>query len=391
MTQQSEPGHHAAGPPDGPFAQGPFAEGPGSRPEPAPLTPRAITASVATVVTAVLLAVCAALPLPYAIESPGPTRDTLGEDDGTPLITVEGAPTFDSSGELLLTTVRVAGGPGSAVSLPQVVASWFDRTRAVVPVEQLYPSEETREEVEERNQAAMASSQENATVAALEELGYEVPTRLVVADAVPGSGSEGVVLPDDVIVSVDGTPVDAFSELDDVLGTVEPGADVVLGVERDGEPVDLRVTTTQGPDGTALLGVYLAPEFELPVDVTIEIDSIGGPSAGTMFALGIIDRLTEADETGGQTIAGTGTMDLTGAVGPIGGIRQKLAGAKEDGATWFLAPEANCDEVVGYVPDGLRVASVATLAEAREAMTAIGAGRGEELPTCSAAPRTPAG
>lgn len=376
VTHQTEPG-----PPNPPQAA----------PDPAPLTPRAVTASVATVLTAVLLAGAGALPLPYAIESPGPTRDTLGEDAGTPLITIEGAETFESTGRLLLTTVEVSGGPGSAVGLVHVVGSWFDRTRAAVPVEQLYPQQETREQVEERNAAAMASSQENATVAALEELGFEVPTRLRVDGVVEGSGSEGVVEAGDVVVAVDGTPVDAFSELDAALAEVTPGDVVVLGVERGDEVVDLEVTTTAGPDDSALLGVFLDPEFEMPVDVTIQIDSIGGPSAGTMFALGIIDRLTEEDETGGVTIAGTGTMDLAGEVGPIGGIRQKLAGAQEDGATWFLAPEDNCDEVVGYVPDGLRVVRVGTLAEARDAMTAIGAGQGDELPTCTTAPAPPAG
>jgi PDZ domain-containing protein len=122
----------------------------------------------------------------------------------------------------------------------------------------------------------------------------------------------------------------------------------------------------------------------MPVDITISIDGIGGPSAGTMFALGIIDKMTKEDEADGVVIAGTGTMDVSGDVGAIGGIRQKLEGARRDGATWFLAPESNCDEVVGHVPDGLHVARIATLHEAREAMTAIGAGKGSTLATCSA-------
>jgi PDZ domain-containing protein len=103
-----------------------------------------------------------------------------------------------------------------------------------------------------------------------------------------------------------------------------------------------------------------------------------------MFALGIVDLLTPEDEADGQLVAGTGTMDVTGAVGRIGGIRQKLAGAARDGAAWFLAPDGNCDEVVGYVPRGMRVVPVATLHEAREALVAIGAGTGDDLPTCAA-------
>lgn len=353
-------------------------------PDPAPLTPRAVTAAAATVLTSVLVAVAAALPLPYAITSAGPTRDTLGEDDGRPLISVEGAEVYESSGRLLLTTVAVGGGPGSSVSVAQVVEAWLDRGRSVSPVEELYPPHESREDVEERNQAAMVSSQENATVAALLELGYEVPTTLHVEDVVPATGADGVIQPQDVVVALAGEELDrGFAELDELLAATPPGDTVTVGVLRDGEPVDVEVTTTESPEGGALLGVFIDPEFDLPVDVTIEIESIGGPSAGTMFALGIIDRLTPQDETGGEAIAGTGTIDLSGNVGPIGGIRQKLVGALRDGATWFLAPEANCDEVVGYVPDGLRVVSVATLAEARAAVEAIGAGDAEGLPTCS--------
>ncbi|MNW62441.1 Lon protease 1 [compost metagenome] len=115
----------------------------------------------------------------------------------------------------------------------------------------------------------------------------------------------------------------------------------------------------------------------------IQIDDIGGPSAGTMFALGIIDQLTPEDEADGNVIAGTGTMSVEGNVGPIGGIQQKLYGAERDGATWFLAPESNCDEVVGNVPEGLNVVKIATLEDARDAMVAIGAGEGASLPTCT--------
>jgi PDZ domain-containing protein len=155
-------------------------------------------------------------------------------------------------------------------------------------------------------------------------------------------------------------------------------------VERGGERQDLEVTTVDDGTGRALLGVLVDPTFDLPVDVRIEIEDIGGPSAGLMFSLGIIDTLTEPDETGGVSIAGTGTMDLTGTVGPIGGIRQKMAGADRDGAQWFLAPVDNCPEVVGHVPAGLRVAAVRTLSEARAAVEAIGSGHGDELPTCGA-------
>lgn len=348
----------------------------------APVTPRTLTLALAAVATSLGVAIASVVPLPYAISSPGPTLDTLGELEGEALITVADAESYESTGKLLLTTVAVAGGPSYPVQLDDVVRGWLDGSRAVSPEEDLFSPSQTREDIDERNTAAMISSQENATVAALAELGYEVPTVLEVAQTLEGSNAVDVLESGDVIVAVDGVEVPSFAALSAEMDAVEPGAEVVVGVLRAGERADVPVTTVDGGDGRALLGVGVDPEFELPVDVTIAIEDIGGPSAGTMFALGIIDTLTEADETGGVTIAGTGTIDLTGTVGPIGGIRQKLAGALRDGATWFLAPEANCAEVVGYVPRGLRVASVGTLAEARAAMEAIGAGRGDTLETC---------
>lgn len=349
-----------------------------------PVTPRSLTLSISMLVTAMLLAVAALLPVPYAISSPGPTRDTLGTHDGEPLIEIgDEVPTYESTGRLLLTTVSVSGGPGYPVTLPSLVRGWLDGSRAVRPVEEVFEPSESREDVAERNQAAMISSQENAAVAALETLGYDVPAVLHVVDTVPGSGAEGVARADDVIVALDGTAVPGFSDLTGMLEEVEPGTEVVLTVERDGAEVDLPIVTTEGPEGQALLGVYIDPEFDMPVDVSIQIDDIGGPSAGMMFALGIIDRMTEVDEAQGQTIAGTGTVDVSGRVGPIGGIRQKLAGALRDGAEWFLVPADNCSEVVGHVPAGLRTVRVATLEEALDAVVAIGEGDTNGLPGCT--------
>jgi PDZ domain-containing protein len=322
------------------------------------------------------------LPVPYAISSPGPTRDVLGVHDDTPLIQIEGAETFESTGELRLTTVSGTGGPGFPSSAVGVVQGWLSRWTVVQPVELLYPPDRTQDEIDESNEAEMVSSQENAAVAALTELGYEVPATLVVAGAVEGTDAEGKVEEGDVIVALDGTAVPDYQGLIAQLDEVEPGDTVTLTVRRHGQAVDVPVVTGKKDDGRAQIGVFIDPSFDMPVDVTISIDDIGGPSAGTMFALGIIDKMTPEDEANGKDIAGTGTIDVTGEVGPIGGIRQKLAGATRDGATWFLAPASNCDEVVGHVPDGLRVVRIETLHDAREALTAIGAGTADDLPTC---------
>ncbi|RYV50473.1 PDZ domain-containing protein [Pengzhenrongella frigida] len=331
-----------------------------------------------------LLAALVFVPVPYAVGGPGPTRNTLGEQDGTPLIEISDAPTFESTGELRLTTVSYSGGPGYPVTLPTVLDAWISGSKVVSPVENVFPSDRSQDEIDEENAAEMVSSQENATVAALEELGYAVPAKLVVAGTVDGTGAVGVVQEGDVLVALEGAPVETYTELVEALGEIAPGQNVSLGIERDGAPLDVEIVTGERETGGSQLGVFIDPAFELPVDVKIQIEDIGGPSAGTMFALGIIDKLTPQDEVNGQIIAGTGTMDVDGTVGPIGGIRQKLVGARRDDATWFLAPADNCDEVVGHVPAGLHVARVATLAEARAAIEAIGAGDGESLATCTA-------
>lgn len=346
---------------------------------------RSITLGVSFMATVLLLAGLAVLPAPFVVKSPGPTRDTLGQADGADLIQISGTETYPSTGELLLTTVGVGGGPGYPVNLAQVVQGWFDDTRAVYPVEEVFPTNVSREELDAESAADMVSSQENATYAALSELGYDIPVTLVAAGTVDESKAAGIIEEGDVITSLDGAPVTSAQGLVDSLSTIEPGSTVTLGLVREGVPVEESIETIAPPEGASgsRLGVLIDTTFTFPVDVEIQIEDIGGPSAGTMFALGIIDKLTPADEANGQVIAGTGTMDTTGTVGPIGGIRQKLNGAVRDGARWFLAPAANCGEVVGHVPDGLRVVKVSTLAEAYDAMVAIGAGEGDSLPTCT--------
>lgn len=353
--------------------------------DPAPPSPRSLTLSIGMLATAALIAVAAFLPVPYVVDSPGPTRDTLGELTGKPLISVDGAETYPTTGKLLLTTASVQGVPGYPTDLLRVVQGWFSRSSTVKPVETVVPEGSTATQVAQEGQAEMVSSQENATVAALTEVGYTVPAKLTIVRAVDGTGASGVVEKDDVIASFDGSPVATYADLLRLLGAVKPGDTVTLGVTRAGKAMDLSVVTGTKASGGAQLGVLIDPSFDLPVDVSIKIDDIGGPSAGMMFALGIVDKLTPEDEAHGAVIAGTGTIDVDGAVGEIGGIRQKFYGAQRDGATWFLAPRANCKDVLGAVPSGLHVVKVSTLHEARQAVEAIGAGKGSTLPTCTAA------
>jgi PDZ domain-containing protein len=350
------------------------------------VTPRLLTMTGAAGVTFALLLTMMTVHVPYGVRAPGPIVDTLASSDDVELITVEGTRTYPTSGNLFLTTVTTAGGPGYEVDAGGVIRGWISPDAMVAPVEHFFDTSQTQDEISDASRQQMLTSQQNATVAALTALGHDVPAQLTIVGVQAGSGSDGVVEDGDLItgIEVDGerTDVITYADLDEALEQAAPGTRVRLLVDRGGEEASLEIVTGDDGSGGSVLGIFLSGEFEYPIDVHIEIENIGGPSAGTMFALGIIDKLTPGELTGGESIAGTGTISLGGDVGAIGGIRQKLAASAAGGAEYFLAPAANCGEVVGHVPDGLQVVSVSTLADARAAVEAIAAGDDAGLPTC---------
>jgi PDZ domain-containing protein len=330
----------------------------------------------------VLGAAAVLLPSPYVLETPGPTFNTIGEVNGQPLIHVEGRESFQPSGQLDLTTVFVNGGPNGPVNILDTFRAWVDPSANVLPEQLVYPEGTTSSDVKEQNAVAMTSSQESAIAAALAHEGIDFTEELSVAGLATDAAAEGILREGDILRTVDGQEVENITTLRSALDDAE-GAPADLTIVRDGAPLDVSVTPKKSPEGDYQLGVMLASTFDFPFDVTIQLDNVGGPSAGTMFALGIIDTLTEGDLTGGRHFAGTGTIDSTGAVGPIGGIAQKLVGARSGGAEFFLAPAANCNEVVGHIPDGLTVVKVETLDEAVDAVETLGAGEDPAgLPAC---------
>lgn len=332
----------------------------------------------------VLAAVVATLPVPYVVFSPGPVRDTLGtSEDGAPLIVIEGAETFPTDGQLYLTTIRVAGGPLGRVTVLDAVQAYVDGSRSLRPVETVYPPEETREEAREQSSAQMTAAQQSAAVAALKALGEDVPSRLVVSGFAGNPASEAVLVEQDVVTALDGTELDSSGQLVERLQSYSPGDVVDITVIRGEESVTEPVELAESDEGDVILGVLIAPDYELPFEVSYDVGGIGGPSAGLMFSLGIYDKLTPGALTAGQHVAGTGTMNDEGGVGPIDGIQQKLVGARDVGASWFLAPSDNCGDVVGAVPSGIEVTAVASLAEAVAAVEVIAEGDGTDtLPTC---------
>ncbi|WP_426003377.1 YlbL family protein [Paenarthrobacter sp. NyZ202] len=325
----------------------------------------------------------AALPVPYVVESAGPTFNTLGQDGDKPVISISGRESFPAQGNLDLTTVVMTGGPKSPATIFDVFGGWVDPSKAVYPEELIYPKGTTAEETVKQSEVAMESSQENAVAAALRELDIPFEQKLTVAGLSEESPSEGKIQEGDVLTSINGKPVSSMAVIQEEL-SAGAGAAAAVVVDRNGSSVTESVTPVKNQAGRYVLGVLLASDFTFPFDVKISLENVGGPSAGMMFALGIVDNLEPGDLTGGKHVAGTGTISADGAVGPIGGIAQKMIGARQHGATMFLAPAANCADVVGHVPDGLQVVKVETLADARAAVERLGNGQDTKgLPTCT--------
>ena len=373
---------HTPPPPQDFTSESEFAEP--AAPEFEPMGRRSIVLSVTGLGAALLVAVLSFLPAQFAIGSPGRTYDTLSEVEGVPLVEIVGAPTYATTGELRLTTVEVSRGSSAAFTLGPVIRAWLSPSQYAVPEESVFGSPDERDEFEEQSQQAWISSQEAAAVAALTALGEPVPATLEVALVDETSNATGKLQQGDVIIAVDGAQADAFSDLADALAGVPAADEISVDFLRDGQEQTVSFATLDDGDGGSLMGLWIDPQFDMPIDVTVQIDSVGGPSAGLMFSLAIMDLLTEGDELDGARIAGTGTINADGDVGPIGGIIMKMHGALDDGAEYFLAPTQNCGEVVGNVPAGLSVFSVETLEEAYDVATRIGAGDVGGLSTCSA-------
>jgi Lon-like protease len=313
----------------------------------------------------------AVAPVPYVAEVPGPTYNTLGDIRGTPIIRVEGRARNDARGNLNLTTVGVSR---AGLSLVEAVRGWFDDEVSIVPEESVYPPNRTPEETQHQNRQAFLTSEEAAETAALAHLGY--PEKVVVQGVSDGSPSQGQLQKNDAIEAVDGRPTPDTETLDAVLRTIPGGTTVQISYTRLGKPGTATVTTKPADDRAgSLLGVLVREQPSAPFDVDIEVQDVGGPSAGLMLSLGIIDLVGDADLTDGRVIAGTGTIDVKGDVGPIGGIALKMVPARQIGARLFLVPAGNCAEALRAPQPGLPLAKVATLDDALTALADVRAGR----------------
>jgi PDZ domain-containing protein len=324
------------------------------------------------VLVALVLGSFVGITVPYVEEDPGPTWNTLGTTGGKQLIDITGGATSPSQGQLRMVTVGVV----DQLSLWQAIQGWLSPSDAVVPREVLYPPGQTQQQVDQQNQQEFSDSQSSAETAALRKLGY--PVQVSVQSVIDGQPAQGHLKAGDVINTVDGQQVTSAEKLTSLIRAKAAGTALTIGYNRGGAAASTTITSGKADDGSPRIGVEVAQKQPNPYTIKFSLDDVGGPSAGLMFSLGIVDKLTPADLTGGTTIAGTGTIDDEGNVGPIGGIAQKMRGAKRDGATVFLVPADNCAEAAANAPSNLELVKVSTL---DNALTALQQLRDHQTPT----------
>jgi PDZ domain-containing protein len=360
---------------------------------------RTATMLASTLMLIALLCAGVLIPVPYAEMSPGPTVNTLGEHDGEPVLQISGRKTYPTTGHLNMTTVRVTSAD-YRMNLVEAVYGWLAHDNKVVPHDTLYPDGKTEEESTQENAEEFSQSQESAKVAALKELGVPVKSWVIVSTVVKDSPAEGRLHAGDVIKSVDGTAVKEPSDVAELVTKHKPGEKVVFTIvpakeqaaaEKENKTAtrtqNVTITTAASDDTgakRAIVGISAGTDHTFPFTIDIKLADVGGPSAGLMFALGIYDKLTPGSLTGGTFVAGTGTIDDNGKVGPIGGIEMKTVGARDKGARYFLTPADNCAAAAKDTPSGLTLVKVDTIDDALQALKDIRGGATADLPTCTA-------
>jgi Lon-like protease len=329
----------------------------------------------AFVVAILIVASFAGVKVPYVALTPGPTWDTLGTDHNKDVIQVSGGDASKSKGQLRMVTVGVE----DQLTLWDALRGWLSGDDAVVPREVIYPPNQTQQQVDQENAQEFKVSQNAAIVSALRQLGY--PVHVMVKEVTAGLPAVGHLEIGDQITTVDGQAVTSAQKLTSLIRARPTGSTLAIGYLRKGATGTTTITTVD-KDGGPRIGVQIDEDQPSPYHVTISLDNVGGPSAGLMFSLGIIDKIKSEDLTGGLAVAGTGTIDEEGAVGPIGGIPQKIRGARRDGATVFFAPAGNCAEAVANAVPGLKLVKVGTLDDALHALDTLRTGGTPTL--CSA-------
>jgi len=341
------------------------------------MTRRASTLLTGSLLLAALivLAIFAIPPIGYVALVPGPTFNTLGSSGGKQLITIKGAPTSNPTGQLRMLTV----GEIDKVNVYDVIRGWFDSDTAVVPAETVNAPGESQQQIAQQNTDDFKQSQSSAITAALRYEGY--PVQVVIDSVTAGDPAEGHLKAGDIVTTVNGKTMMSSQDLATAVQSQPSGTTLTFGYTRAGVAGTTQIKTAAGSDGRPQIGVKLDQKQMSPLDITFQLDNVGGPSAGMMFTLGIIDKLSTTDLTGGKIIAGTGTIDDDGNVGEIGGIQQKMLGAYDAGARYFLAPAGNCAEALEHQVKGLEMIKVTNLTDALNALADLRAGKTPPLCT----------
>ncbi|MFF4209805.1 PDZ domain-containing protein [Streptomyces sp. NPDC001796] len=359
---------------------------------------RTATMLASTLMLIALLCAGVFIKVPYSEMSPGPTVNTLDEHDGQPVLQISGRRTYPTTGHLNMTTVRVTSADYN-MNLVEAVYGWLARDTKVVPHDTLYPDGKTEQQSTQENAEEFSQSQESAKVAALKELGIPVKSWVIVSTVLKGAPAEGKLHAGDVIKAVDGSVVKAPEDVAKLVTKHKPGEKVVFTIvpakaqaaaekahKTATETQDVTITTTKSHDTAkerAIVGISAGTDHTFPFTIDIKLADVGGPSAGLMFALGIYDKLTPGSLTGGKFVAGTGTIDDDGQVGPIGGVELKTVGARSKGAQYFLTPKDNCASAAKETPKGLTLVKVNTIADALNALKDIRTGKTADLPKCT--------
>ncbi len=334
----------------------------------------------------VLVAVAVVLPVPYVTMAPGPTINVLGKSDNRSIIDVRGKRTYPTTGDLRLTTVSVTN-PTRKVGLVEVVRAWFDSRRAVYPRDVIYPPDQSAQDVEQQNNVEMVSSQDTAIAAALTELGYHLPLQIEVLAVTKGSPASGKLRTRDRLLRVNGLPIREVKQVSRAIQRRGVGGTSTFVVRRGKAKRTVQVKAEASKDEAkkAVVGVQIGTGYDFPFEVGVRLsDDIGGPSAGLIFSLGVYDTLTPGSLTGGSDIAGTGTIDERGRVGPIGGIQQKIVAATEEGAKVFLVPPDNCNSAAhaDVTKDRIRLVKAPTMHSAVMSLKAYAKNPKADLPVC---------
>ena len=293
--------------------------------------------------------------LPWYAVGPGPARAVQ------PLIRFEDRPRYESQGRFVMTSVRYTRLTGLDVLL-----AWLDPDRAVIARSVLYPDGEEVEVEHERSISQMDSSKLDASVVVLKALSdypKDHGEGVLVESVVSGCAADGELFPGDLILSIDGEPVDSYRAASRVIEAAPSGSTLTFDLSVDGDPETVGLVREPcGDSEEPLVGVRMINSF--PFEVSISSGEIGGPSAGLMWALGLYDLLTSGDLTAGRTIAGTGQIAVDGTVYPIGGIEEKLVAAADAGASVFLVPQGNMEAARASGDHGLELVPVATFDDA---------------------------